>query len=389
MAEQARDPASLGDGDSSLRSDAPTRRLCIVSSKPFLCSPFMAALRTALTQDDALEIVVDRRREPVPTEARPGGAEQLSVDRRRHRQVDRNLKFDGFAIVPATATGLRARRSLMALPLTEAPVEEAWPEDLEDGNRRESVRHFVRARTGRLITWPVILGFMSAVVISFALSSSVTILGSRPRQLVSSSERLPVSLHQDKETPADAPALSRPAEPAEFQRTELPEASSPVRGEHSPSGGAREFPAGEASEMSAEARIMLNPRATASPRPITNVTTGPIVNNPALDAAAARITTPRFPGLPRVEVIGTKTIAPGQTETYAVRISDPAGRPLAGADVSLHARMADGTVQRIWLHSGPEPGTYQATVPGGSSAPVDVRLAITASDKRVEIPLSP
>ena len=230
---------------------------------------------------------------------------------------------------------------------------------------------------------------MSAVVISFALSSSMRILGGRPRQLVSSSERLPASLHQDKETPADAPTRSRPAEPAEFQRTELPEASSPVRGEHSPSGGARELPAGEASEMSAEARIMLNPRATASPRPITNVTTGPIVNNPALDAAATRITTPRFPGLPRVEVIGTKTIAPGQTETYAVRISDPAGRPLAGADVSLHARMADGTVQRIWLHSGPEPGTYQATVPGGSSAPVDVRLAITASDKRVEIPLSP
>ena len=127
MAEQARDPASLGDGDSSLRSDAPARRLCIVSSKPFLCSPFMAALRTSLTLDDELEIVVDRRREPVPTEARPGGAEQLSVDRRRHRQVDRNLKFDGFAIVPTTATGLRARRSLMALPLAEAPVEEAWP----------------------------------------------------------------------------------------------------------------------------------------------------------------------------------------------------------------------------------------------------------------------
>ena len=90
MAEQARHPAPLGDGDSSLRSDAPARRLCIVSSKPFLGSPFMAALRTALTPDDALEIVVDRRREPVPTEARPGGTEQLSVDRRRHRQVDRN-----------------------------------------------------------------------------------------------------------------------------------------------------------------------------------------------------------------------------------------------------------------------------------------------------------
>ena len=141
--------------------------------------------------------------------------------------------------------------------------------------------------------------------------------------------------------------------------------------------------------MSPVDRIMLNPRATASRRPITNVTPGPIANNPALDAPATRITTPRFSGLPRVEVIGTKTIAPGQTETYAVRISDPAGQPLAGADVSLHARMADGTVQIIRLQSGDEPGTYQATVPGGSSAPVEVRLAITASDKRVDIPLGP
>jgi hypothetical protein len=49
--------------------------------------------------------------------------------------------------------------------------------------------------------------------------------------------------------------------------------------------------------------------------------------------------------------------------------------------------MADGTVQSMLLHSGREPGTYQATVPG-SSAPVDLRVRITTSDKRVEIPLS-
>jgi hypothetical protein len=45
-------------------------------------------------------------------------------------------------------------------------------------------------------------------------------------------------------------------------------------------------------------------------------------------------------------------------------------------------------VQSIPLNSGPEPGTYQAMVPGGS-APVDLRVGITTSDKRVEIPLSP
>jgi len=50
--------------------------------------------------------------------------------------------------------------------------------------------------------------------------------------------------------------------------------------------------------------------------------------------------------------------------------------------------MADGTVRSILLHSGTEPGTYEATLPGGS-APVDLRIGITTSDTRVEIPLSP
>jgi hypothetical protein len=92
------------------------------------------------------------------------------------------------------------------------------------------------------------------------------------------------------------------------------------------------------------------------------------------------------PGLPRVEVLSSMAAAWSQGGTYAVQISDPAGRPLAGADVLLRAGMADGTVQSMLLHSGREPGTYQATVPG-SSAPVDLRVRITTSDKRVEIPL--
>jgi hypothetical protein len=134
--------------------------------------------------------------------------------------------------------------------------------------------------------------------------------------------------------------------------------------------------------------VVPNPRATAPPRQIANVTTSPIANTPPPDAVATRITSPRFLGLPRVEVVGTTAAAWGHGETYAVRISDPAGRPLVEAEVLLLARMADSTVQTILLHSGPEPGTYQATVPGGS-APIDLRVGITTSDKRVEIPLSP
>jgi hypothetical protein len=89
-----------------------------------------------------------------------------------------------------------------------------------------------------------------------------------------------------------------------------------------------------------------------------------------------------------VEAVGTTAAAWGHGETYGVRISDPAGGPVVGAEVLLRARMADGTVQSIFLNSGPEPGTYQATVPGGS-APVDLRVSVMMSGQRVEIPLSP
>ena len=390
MVNQDRDPVSLGDSDSPLRSDERARRLCIVSSKPLLCGPFMAALRTVLTPHDELVIIVDRRRERVPTEARPDAADQPSIDRRRHPQVDRHLKIDGFAIVPAPAAGLKARRSPISPLLPEVPVEEVWPEDLKDEERLESVRRFKRAHAGRLTAWLVLPGLISVLVILFAPSSALKTLVSRLLPKVSSSESLPVSLREDKQTPPEAHAPSVTANPAEVQRPGLPEASSPVRGEHSLSDAVREFPAtGGASESSAAARVVPNPRVTAPPRQIANATTSPIIaNTRPPDAVATRITSPRFSGVPHVEVVGTTAAAWGHGETYAVRISDPAGRPLAGAEVMLRANMADGTVQSILLHSGPEPGTYQATVPGGS-APIDVRVSITMSDKRVEIPLSP
>ena len=389
MTDQDQDPVSLGDSDSPLRSDERARRLCIVSSRPLLCSPFMAALRTVLTPHDELEIIVDRRRERAPTEDRPDAAEQPSVDRRRHPQVDRQVEIDGFAIVPAPAAGSRARRSPLSLLLPKVPVEEGWPDDLEDEERLESVRNFQRARGGRLTTWLVLVGLMSAVVILFVLPSAVKTLVSRLRAQASSSASLSAPPRQDKQTPPEAHAASVAANAAEVGPSQLPEASSPVRGEPSPSEAAPEFPAtGRASETSAVALVVPNPRATAPPRAIASVTTSPIANAPPSDAMATRITSPRFLGLPRVEVLGSTAAAWSQGATYAVQISDPAGRPLAGADVLLLAGMADGTVQSMPLHSGPEPGTYQATVPGGS-APVDLRVRITTSDKRVEIPLSP
>jgi len=392
MGHQDRDLVWMDDNDSEQRSDQGARRLCIVSRNRLLCSPFMAALRSTLTPHDKLEIVVDRRREHVPTETRHDAVEQqFFPDRRRHPQVDRRLKVDGFAIVPTPATGSRARRTPTSLLPPEAPVEEIWLEDPIDEERLKSVRNFKRARTGRVAKWLVLVlpGLMSAVLIVFAPSSSVKTLVSWLRLGASSSERVSAPLPRDKEIAPVVHAASVIANPAEVQRPGLPKVASSVRTEHFPSDVPREFPAtGGASETSVATRVLPNPRATAPPGPSVNLAISPIASNAAPSAVATRIPSPRFPGLPAVEVLETAAASAwAQGERYAVRISDAAGRPLDGADVLLLARMADGTVQSILLQSGSEPGIYQATVPGGP-APVDLRVGITTSDKRVEIPLS-
>ena len=79
----------------------------------------------------------------------------------------------------------------------------------------------------------------------------------------------------------------------------------------------------------------------------------------------------------------------GGGEAYVVRLSDQAGRPAAGAQVSLLVRTANGALLDIPLGSGPEPGTYHATVPPLDQTPVDLRIRVVMSNRRVEIPLTP
>jgi hypothetical protein len=96
-----------------------------------------------------------------------------------------------------------------------------------------------------------------------------------------------------------------------------------------------------------------------------------------------------FPGVPRVELTRSSLATPdGKADSYTVRVLDPAGRPLTGAEVLLLAGMADGTVESIMLY-GSEPGTYSGTSRPSRSAPVDLRVRMTMSDKRIEIPLRP
>ena len=93
---------------------------------------------------------------------------------------------------------------------------------------------------------------------------------------------------------------------------------------------------------------------------------------------------PGFTGLPRAE-LARKPESRGWGESYAVRLLNPAGQPMAGADVWLVARMADGTVENVPMGALPEPGIYRATVPTRRSSPVDLRVRVRRGDKRVEV----
>ncbi len=94
---------------------------------------------------------------------------------------------------------------------------------------------------------------------------------------------------------------------------------------------------------------------------------------------------PRFAGLPRVELSREPGTPAG---AYAVRVLDPAGKPLGDAEVLLLARMPDGTVENVRMDFSPDQGTYRGALTA-HSAPVDLRVRVITGDKRLEIPLGP
>jgi hypothetical protein len=127
-------------------------------------------------------------------------------------------------------------------------------------------------------------------------------------------------------------------------------------------------------------------RSTAGemPRPSSAAPRETASATPAPDAVSRTIA-PRFAGLPRVELIREG----GSSGSYAVKIADPAGKPLGDAEVLLIARMADGTLENVRMGYVPEQGAYRGMLPPVRSAPVDLRIRVITGDKRVEIPIGP
>jgi hypothetical protein len=78
----------------------------------------------------------------------------------------------------------------------------------------------------------------------------------------------------------------------------------------------------------------------------------------------------------------------GAPASYAVRLTDLRGTPLTDAEVSILAKMGDGTTAHGVLEATDGSGTYMGEVMLGPTGPWDLRLRIARRQTTFELPLA-
>ena len=333
----------------------------------------------------------------------------------------------------------RGERTPLSLLLPSAPSSRLGPEeDHEDHNddydddreRLEAIRSFKRGRSRGLAPW-LIAALVVVAAVAFVLSSAGQMLkqslvyrassegpaspSSRPARApdASTAPRPPAVADKpvaekptaDKQTAEKPTADESLAEKsvAEKPAGEKPGAEAPVRAPARQEPSSLPSREGETATSAREARTP--PVESSAPPRVAPGSPGreraraaqvphPSVSEPAARRTVtavpppaepgSRLSSPRFAGLPRVELSREAGSASG---TYTVRIVDPAGKPLGDAEVLLLARMPDGTVENVRMNFYPDHGTYRGALPPSHSSPVDLRVRVITGDKRVEIPL--
>lgn len=333
------------------------RCLCVVASNWLRSREFIAALRTELRPQDPVAIILDRRR---------GGSlmESGLEDRRRQPLVDLALATDGFAIVPASVDPNEGR-TLVSLLLPEVAVDALLPTDVEDQERLASVRRFLRRRSSRRIPklGAAFLKGLQAVPHFVKVRHAFPILTALLAVLIGATlATLMGSPAAQNSSMGQPPGADRPiAMP--------PETSPPLQ---------------ETGTVSRETGGHSNPGAVVRPSLSAPTQSRQVENRPSTSKAAR----PRFAGSPRAVLAG-EPVSLAWGNSYAVRLMNSAGHPMAGAEVWLVARRTDGTGENIPMGALPEPGTYRATVPSRRSALVDLRVRVSTGNKRVEVPVKP
>ena len=428
-----------------------TRRLCIVSRDRLDGRDFLAAVQASVRPEDYLEVIVDRRRSEPSTQWRgaddrrkrphvdlalqesgvaivpaaspadekrrdPAPRDQGSGPRFEDRLVGREIPQDDWPVW-AERDPFSARASRFPSPVTTTP-DDYRPELYEtrlddDAEQFEAIRSFKSERPRRRRSLPPWL--IAGLVVAAAVVVLSLLAHSLKQTLTQSIEALKQSIETIKQSAppraaSEAPRAADPpagAEPSSVPSRDDTSAASPRDNrERSAESSARVAPPQAATGPTGRGRSSVNEpgaesrSAQAVPPTAPETTAGrrtrPGENEPEPRRSVAalpppsepvtRMTSPRFPDLPRVDVSREGGAGHG---IYSARIVDPAGRPIADADVLMLARMSDGTVENVMMHFYPERGIYRGALPTTRAAIVYLRLRVITGDKRLEIPVEP
>ena len=357
------------------------RHLCIVAREN---SPLYGYLTIAFRERPpgaaSLDIILDRRQVDGSDGAAVGGG----PDRRRHSSVDEAVRTRGYAIFTGPGGGAPSRTDEAfierAIGLL-ADVERRGPRALRFNARRRALT--TALRRGGLIVLALIvlvalvlrLGGIGRITDEAAAWTDATVqrLEDAWVSLRGESARPAPAREGDAGGPAVASSPAPPPAPAERPAPPPPAVSAP-----SPPA-----PAPPARTPAEPARPQ--PRAVPEPARGRPAPETPAPPRETVASAESRAL-PAFSGaLPRVE-IARQPSESGSGVVYSVRLTDPAGQPLPGAQLWLRGFTADGQTRETRLDEA-RPGVYASGVLPPDLMPPSLSVRVYFSNMRVEIPV--
>ena len=371
------------------------RHLCIVAREN---SPLYGYLTIAFRDRPpgapTLDIVLDRRQ----VDAKDHSMNGAVPDRRRHSAVDESIRRRGYAIHTGPGGGAPSRAD-------EAFIERAIGL-LADVERRGPLALRFNARRRALAT-----GLRRGVVVALGMAlviAAVMRVGGVGRIVdeaaawtdatVQRLEEAWVALRRDGTRPASergratgGPAVASnpdsapgvPAERAAPAEGPAPPAAVTPPPAAAPPQATAEAPRPPARVAAPETRPADASRATASGREAASAAPRGS-REPATPAESRPL--PGFTGLPRVDM-SRQPSPSGAGVVYSVRLTDPAGHTVPGAQIWLRGTTADGQTRETRLDDAERPGIYSSGVLPPDLMPPSLSVRVHFSNMRVEIPV--
>ena len=411
------------------------RHLCIVARDN---SPLYGFLTIAFSERPAgpemLDVVLDRRRGEAGRESdrhalSPSLAPSPYTDRRRHAKVAEALRTRGYAIVagpggPDASVEAFIERAVGIL----ADVERRGPLALRFHQQRRAVgRAIVGVGSGAVIVFAIVwvlvtlptIGGLARITDDVGrwtdagvsrLEGAWTALRraivptppGREREVERASPPEPPRSVAES-VPVPAPAETERAAPALPTATPRPDLVPPPRSAPPPSREVERPPVSlsarspaprtPAAEPALPAPRETPPRETPArearsrdglPREVTPRESATLESSELVDTRSLTA----FSGLPRVE-LSRRPSGLGGDIVYTVRLADPGGRPVPGAQVWMRGQTGDGQARETRLDAVDPPGTYRSGPLPPGTLPPQLSVRVYFSNMRVEVPIEP